>query len=199
MADKLLEIKGVSKIFRVGGMIRGKKLVAVDDVTLSIDNDKPVILSVVGESGCGKSTLCKMVLRLHNPDMGDIVLDGKSYRDKKSYNAKQFKLDVQPIFQNPYESFSARKPVDSYLFNTALRLGIAKNKAEATNRVERRPLSGGRKGQIPHPVLRRRAAACFHCTCAYYPSEADHCRRTGCGYRCFHENEHRQPVQGAEG
>ena len=53
MADKLLEIKGVSKIFRVGGMIRGKKLVAVDDVTLSIDNDKPVILSVVGESGCG--------------------------------------------------------------------------------------------------------------------------------------------------
>ena len=136
MADKLLEIKGVSKIFRVGGMIRGKKLVAVDDVTLSIDNDKPVILSVVGESGCGKSTLCKMVLRLHNPDMGDIVLDGQSYLDKKSYNAKQFKLDVQPIFQNPYESFSARKPVDSYLFNTALRLGIAKNKAEATNLVD---------------------------------------------------------------
>ena len=136
MAVKLLEIKGVSKIFRVGGMIRGKKLVAVDDVTLSIDNDKPVILSVVGESGCGKSTLCKMVLRLHNPDMGDIVLDGKSYRDKKSYNAKQFKLEVQPIFQNPYESFSARKPVDSYLFNTALRLGIAKNKAEATNLVD---------------------------------------------------------------
>ena len=129
MADKLLEIKGVSKIFRVGGMIRGKKLVAVDDVTLSIDNDKPVILSVVGESGCGKSTLCKMV-------MGDIVLDGQSYRDKKSYNAKQFKLEVQPIFQNPYESFSARKPVDSYLFNTALRLGIAKNKAEATNLVD---------------------------------------------------------------
>lgn len=117
-------------------MIRGKKLVAIDDVTLSIDNDKPVILSVVGESGCGKSTLCKMVLRLHNPDMGDIVLDGKSYRDKKSYDAKQFKLEVQPIFQNPYESFSARKPVDSYLFNTALRLGIAKNKAEATNLVD---------------------------------------------------------------
>ena len=89
-----------------------------------------------GPPGCGKSTLCKMVLRLHNPDMGDIVLDGKSYRDKKSYDAKQFKLEVQPIFQNPYESFSARKPVDSYLFNTALRLGIAKNKAEATNLVD---------------------------------------------------------------
>ena len=83
MAEKLLEINGVSKIFRIGGMIRGKKLVAVDDVTLSIDSDKPVILSIVGESGCGKSTLCKMILRLHRPDMGDIVLDGKSYLDKK--------------------------------------------------------------------------------------------------------------------
>ena len=50
MADKLLEIKGVSKIFRVGGMIRGKKLVAVDDVTLSIDNDKPEISKVFSDS-----------------------------------------------------------------------------------------------------------------------------------------------------
>lgn len=136
MADKLLEVKGVSKIFRVGGMLRGKKLVAVDNVSLSIDDDKPVILSIVGESGCGKSTLCKMILRLHNPDMGDIVLDGKSYADKKSYDPKQFKLDVQPIFQNPYESFSARKTVDTYLYNTALRLGIAKNRAEADKVVD---------------------------------------------------------------
>lgn len=133
---KLLEIKNVSKIFRIGGMLRGKKLVAVDDVSLSIDSDKPVILSVVGESGCGKSTLCKMILRLHNPDMGEIVLNGHSYADKKGYNAKQFKLDVQPIFQNPYESFSARKTVDSYLYNTALRLGIAKNRAEADQKVD---------------------------------------------------------------
>ena len=37
MAEKLLEIKGVSKIFRIGGMLMGKKLVAVDDVSLDID------------------------------------------------------------------------------------------------------------------------------------------------------------------
>ncbi len=136
MSEKLLEIKGVSKIFRIGGMLRGKKLVAVDDVSLSIDADKPVILSIVGESGCGKSTLCKMVLRLHNPDMGEIILNGKSFADKKGYDPKQFKLDVQPIFQNPYESFSARKTVDTYLYNTALRLGIAKNKEEADKLVD---------------------------------------------------------------
>lgn len=136
MANKLLEIKNVSKIFRIGGMLRGKKLVAIDDVSLSIDSDKPVILSIVGESGCGKSTLCKMVLRLHNPDTGEIILNGKSYADKKGYDPHQFKLDVQPIFQNPYESFSARKTVDTYLYNTALRLGIAKNRADADQRVD---------------------------------------------------------------
>ena len=77
-----------------------------------------------------------MVLRLHNPDMGEIVLDGKSFADKKSYDPQQFKLDVQPIFQNPYESFSSRKTVDTYLYNTALRLGIAKNRSEADKVVD---------------------------------------------------------------
>ena len=128
---KLLEIKNVSKIFRIGGMLMGKKLVAIDEVSLDIDAGKPVILSIVGESGCGKSTLCKMILRMYQPDMGDIVLSGKSYLNKKGYNPLQFRLDVQPIFQNPYESFSARKTVDTYLFNTALRLGISKNRQEA--------------------------------------------------------------------
>ena len=136
MSQKLLEIQNVSKIFRIGGMLMGKKLVANDDISLSIDAGKPVILSIVGESGCGKSTLCKMILRLYNPDMGDIKLMGKSYKDKRSYDPKQFKLDVQPIFQNPFETFSARKTVDSYLFNTALRLGICKNKAEAEKLID---------------------------------------------------------------
>ena len=136
MAENLLELNGVTKVFRIGGMLMGKKLVAVDDVSLSIGKEKPVILSVVGESGCGKSTLCKMILRLHPPDGGNIKLLGHDYADKKAYHPTQFRLDVQPIFQNPYEAFSARKTVDTYLFNTALRLGIAKNRREAVKRID---------------------------------------------------------------
>ncbi|MBC8034673.1 MAG: ATP-binding cassette domain-containing protein, partial [Chitinophagaceae bacterium] len=122
MSEKLLEIKNVSKSFHIGGMLSKKKLVAVDEVNIDIDAGKPIILSIVGESGCGKSTLCKMILRLHDPDQGDIVLSGRSYKNRKGYDPFQFRLDVQPIFQNPYESFSMRKTVDTYLFNTALRL-----------------------------------------------------------------------------
>ncbi len=137
MGDKyLLEVKNVTKNFRIGGMLRGKKMTAVDNVSLSIAADKPVILSVVGESGCGKSTLCKMILKLHTPDGGEIILNGRSYHDKKGNDPKQFKLDVQPIFQNPYESFSPRKAVDTYLYNTALRLGIAKDQAEAEQKAD---------------------------------------------------------------
>ena len=106
----------------------------INDLNFEIRENE--IFGIAGESGCGQSTLSKMVLRLHRPDMGDIILDGRSYLDKKGYDPLQFKLDVQPIFQNPYESFSARKPVDSYLFNTALRLGIAKNREEATKLVD---------------------------------------------------------------
>ena len=136
MSEYLLEIKNVSKIFRVGGVLTGKKLAAVDDVSVNIAGDKPTILSIVGESGCGKTTLCKMILRLHRPEMGDIILQGKAYSQRSAYKPKAFRLDVQPIFQNPYETFSHRKPVDSYLYNTALRLGICKNRAEASGFID---------------------------------------------------------------
>ena len=136
MADKLLEVKNLSKVFRIGGMLMGKKLVAVDDVSFEIETGKPVILSIVGESGCGKSTLCKMILRMYQPTEGHVKLLGNDYADKRHYNPHQFRLDVQPIFQNPYESFSPRKPVDTYLFNTALKLGICKNRKEAEAHVD---------------------------------------------------------------
>jgi len=148
MAEKLLEVNGVSKIFRIGGMLSRKKIVAVDDVSISIDAGKPVILSIVGESGCGKSTLCKMILRLHQADMGSITLLGHNYADKKGYDPHQFKLDVQPIFQNPYETFSMRKTVDSYLYNTAMRLGIAKSRADADKLIDETLHSVGMSLQV---------------------------------------------------
>lgn len=134
--EKLIDLQNLTKTFRIGSILFGKKMTAIDRVNLSISADKPVILSIVGESGCGKSTLCKMILRVYKPDSGDIYLNGHSYADKKNYNANRFRLDVQPIFQNPYESFSSRKAVDSYLYNTALRLGIAKTREEADKVVD---------------------------------------------------------------
>jgi peptide/nickel transport system ATP-binding protein len=76
---KLLEINNATKVFRMGGAIFGRKLTAVDQVSLSLDAEPPGILSVVGESGCGKTTLCKMILRIHGIDSGDISLTERSF------------------------------------------------------------------------------------------------------------------------
>jgi oligopeptide/dipeptide ABC transporter ATP-binding protein len=132
MANNILEINNLSRQFKIGGMLLGKKIVAVDKVDMKLPGDKPQIMSIVGESGSGKTTLARMILRLEEPSSGDIILDGipLSHYDNRK-NRKEFLKKVQPIFQNPFTSFSMKKTVDTYLFETALNLDIAKTKKEA--------------------------------------------------------------------
>ena len=112
MENYNLSIKDLTKSFKIGGMIFGTNIVAVDHVNLDINSDKPWIMAIVGESGSGKSTLAKMVLKLLEAGSGEITLGGEnlSVYDKKK---KEFRKMVQPIFQNPYTAFSARRTVDS--------------------------------------------------------------------------------------
>ncbi len=132
MSELLLEVKDVTKTFRIGGLVFGTELHALDHVSLSLDKQKPSIMSIVGESGSGKTTLAKLILKLHEPTAGDILLDGKSiYSKQNGVSELDYLRKVQPIFQNPFETFSARNPVESYLYDTALKLKIAKNKDEA--------------------------------------------------------------------
>ncbi|MEO8394616.1 MAG: ABC transporter ATP-binding protein [Chloroflexota bacterium] len=132
MSDLLLEVKDVTKAFRIGGLFLGTELLALDHVSLSLDKAKPSIMSIVGESGSGKTTLAKLILKLHEPTSGDILLDGKSiYSPEHGLDHLDYLRAVQPIFQNPFETFSARKPVETYLYDTALKLKVAKNKNEA--------------------------------------------------------------------
>ncbi|NRF95868.1 ABC transporter ATP-binding protein [Paenibacillus frigoriresistens] len=132
MPANVLEINDLTRIFKIGGMVLGKKIVAVDKVDLKLPGDKPQIMSIVGESGSGKTTLAKMILRLLDPSSGNIVLGGVPLSVYgKGKNRKEFFKKVQPIFQNPFTSFSMRKTVDTYLYETAINLEIAANKQEA--------------------------------------------------------------------
>ena len=137
MSEKFLEIKDVTKIFRIGGLIGATKLAAVDQVNLSLDRGKPQILSLVGESGSGKTTLARMVQRLIKPTRGEIIVDGMSTTGRLNRSQmKIFRRTVQPIFQNPFESFSSRKTADSYLFETARNILGVKTKAAAYQAVD---------------------------------------------------------------
>ncbi len=78
-----------------------------------------------------------MVMRLTQPTEGKIVIDGMSTSGSLSRAEKrEFRRRVQPIFQNPFESFSARKTVDTYLFETARNIYGAKNRQEAYEAVD---------------------------------------------------------------
>ncbi len=133
MSENLLELRNVSKVFRIGGLVFGTRLVAVDDVSLSLPAAEPSILSIVGESGSGKTTLARIILELEHPTSGDVLIDGNPLYSTggAGLKGKEYYRAVQPIFQNPFEAFSARKKVDRYLFNAAIRLGIAANRKEA--------------------------------------------------------------------
>src|SRR5215469_5564626 len=132
MSNLLLEMRDVAKVFKRGGVLFGTRFLAVDHVNLSLDRQKPSILSIVGESGSGKTTLAKIILKLHEPTSGNVLLEGKSiFGIHSNLDRLAYYRTVQPIFQNPFETFSMRKQVDSYLYDTALNLKIAKDRKEA--------------------------------------------------------------------
>ena len=125
-----LETNDLTRVFRIGGMILGTKITAVDNVNLKVAEGKPWIMSIVGESGSGKTTLARMMMGLQEQSSGDILLNDQSVASMKR-KKKDFLTKVQPIFQNPFTAFSSRRPVINYLYETALRLGIAANRSEA--------------------------------------------------------------------
>ena len=132
MSDYLLELSHLTKEFRIGGLMWGTRIKAVDDVNLRLEKARPSILSIVGESGSGKTTLARIILKLHEPTTGEVRINGEDiFSAQSSMKGKNFYRLVQPIFQNPFETFSMRKTVDTYLYQTALKLGIAKNRREA--------------------------------------------------------------------
>jgi peptide/nickel transport system ATP-binding protein len=137
MTQHFLEVRNVSKIYRIGGLIGAVKIAAADHVSFTLKAGSPQILSIVGESGSGKTTLARMIARLIQPTEGEILIDGKSTSGRlSSAQMKEFRRKVQPIFQNPFESFSSRKTVDTYLFETARNILGARSQAEAHKAVD---------------------------------------------------------------
>ena len=104
----VLELRNVTKTYRVKQGIFGKAkpLTAVNDVSLSLPRGE--VLGLVGESGCGKSTLAKILLGLETPTSGQVLIDGKEIlaQDRLSLARR-----IQPIFQDPYSSLNPRKSI----------------------------------------------------------------------------------------
>ncbi len=135
--EKLLDVQNVTVVFNIGGFVGGSRLVAVNDVSFALQSDQPEIFTLAGESGSGKTTLSRLLLRDLDPTSGKVLFEGRdlaAIKGRKEF--KSFMKDVQPVFQNPFETFSPLRRVEDYLFDTAINFGMAKNRRQAAPIVE---------------------------------------------------------------
>lgn len=123
MTTTVFKTENLNKVYKLGGFIRRTRINALDDVNITIESDRPIIISLVGESGSGKTTLAKVILRLVKPTSGTAVVYDQVVAGGESNPPKQeFLSNIQPIFQNPFEAFSSYRTVDSYLQAAAQRV-----------------------------------------------------------------------------
>src|SRR6218665_3959491 len=130
-APPILEIDGLQKTYGRGGLFgqnAGRR--ALDGVSMALAGGSGQILAVVGESGSGKTTLARIILRLVKADAGTVRIAGEPVvggpgGPDGTVDDQRLRQLVQPIFQNPIETFSLHLPVDQYLIRTAINLGDA--------------------------------------------------------------------------
>jgi peptide/nickel transport system ATP-binding protein/oligopeptide transport system ATP-binding protein len=112
----LLEAKNLVKHFVAERSVFGRPtayIKAVDGVSFSVEAGKT--LALVGESGCGKSTVSRLVLRLIEPDSGQIQFEGRDLIAFDAGELRAFRRNAQIIFQDPYASLNPRMTVGQIL------------------------------------------------------------------------------------
>lgn len=134
--ESLLQIEDLTKAFTIRQGLSSARLVAVDKVRFDVESASPKIFAVAGESGSGKTTLARMILGLEEPTNGHLYFRGRdvtalSRRERRSW----FMKEVQPVFQDPFATFSPLKRIETYLYETAFNYDMVK-RAEADEYID---------------------------------------------------------------
>jgi peptide/nickel transport system ATP-binding protein/oligopeptide transport system ATP-binding protein len=137
MNTELLRVENLKKHFPVTEGLVLQKTVghvqAVDGISFSINHGET--MGLVGESGCGKTTTTKLILKLENPTEGNIYLNGEDIGLFRGQSLREFRTQVQAVFQDPWSSLSPRMKVRD-IVSEALVVNRTVSRQEKDDRVE---------------------------------------------------------------
>jgi peptide/nickel transport system ATP-binding protein len=153
---QLLEARNVSKVFG-GGLLNQRQIVAVDEISLTINEEKPAIIAIAGESGSGKTTLARLLLGMTRPTLGSIRFRDQDLATMNRQDRREFRRQVQAIFQDPFEVYNPFYRVDQVLTTPVHKFHLAETRAEGQRRIEESlQLAGLRPeetlGRYPHQL-----------------------------------------------
>ena len=133
-APLVLEAKGVEKTYRrPGGWFGHKPVVrAVHDADFILRRGET--LGLVGESGSGKSTLARCVVKLVEPEKGEIIFEGADLRPLSRGAWKPFRKKIQMVFQDPFASLNPRRRVGDIIAEGPVTHGLERGEAMARAR-----------------------------------------------------------------
>ena len=127
----LLETRGLTKHFKVGGNFSRKTLHAVDDVNLVINRQE--IFALAGESGSGKSTIARLLARIYKPTSGEIYYQGKPLSHMRTRrDSLGYRSDVPMVFQDPFSSLNP-----AYRVNHGIMRGLKLHRRDLTTGDQR--------------------------------------------------------------
>jgi peptide/nickel transport system ATP-binding protein len=124
--DLVIEYSGHRSFLKVAPSKR-----ALKGVSLEVAPGE--VVAVVGGSGSGKTTLGRTIAGLLKPTSGSILFEGKPI-DKSESAFRDYRLNCQMVFQDPYASLDPRMTIGQ-LVGEALRHVDTMNSAEKKSRV----------------------------------------------------------------
>lgn len=129
MSQPLIEVKDIKKYFNVGGGM----LKAVDGISFDIYPGET--FGLVGESGCGKSTAGRTIMRLEEPNGGEVIFKDKNVYTLSKREMQTVRQNFQMIFQDPYASLNPKMNVEDIVAEPFDIHGMYKNRTERHEKV----------------------------------------------------------------
>ncbi|HOJ87476.1 MAG TPA: ATP-binding cassette domain-containing protein [Pseudothermotoga sp.] len=141
------------KTFWVKRGVFGKQFQIKPLNEVSLDLNEGETLGVVGESGCGKTTLGRTVIRLQEPDGGEIFFAGTEITKIGEKEFRHFRRNMQIVFQDPFSSLNPRMTVYDILarpIRIHLKLSKLEERSLIMNTLESVGLKSEHVGRFPH-------------------------------------------------